>query len=132
MKPAIIILWIGMAVVAGMAAGYTSVQVGDRVLVRKATAPGLTTKAAVVRHLGGPDAVVTLDDGRQILTYGNGVVRGGGLLVSYAMAPLLHINRANRRGDTVLFTLAPDGRVTHVRVLAGADQVNGSIWPFSP
>jgi len=132
MKPSVIILWIGMAVTAEMAVGCTSVQVGDRALVRKATAPGLTTKAAVVRQLGGPDAVVTLDDGRQLLTYGNGVVRGGGLLVSYWMVPWLQINRANRCGDTVLFTLTPDGRVTQVRVLANADRANGSIWPFSP
>ncbi|MEI8078120.1 MAG: hypothetical protein WCH61_00645 [bacterium] len=132
MNAPVIILWLGLAVMAGLTTGCTSIQVGDRALVQKATAPGLTTKAAVVQRLGGPDAVVTLDDGQQLLTYGNSVVRGGGLLVSYAMAPLLHLNRANRCGDTVLFTLAADGRVTKIRVLANADRANGSIWPFSP
>ncbi len=131
MKRAAMLLLMAGVAVAALAAGCTSVRVGDRDLLRQATAPGLDTKAAVVRRLGGPDAVATLDDGSQILTYGNVAVRGGGLIVSY-YAPLLSIQRTNRRGDIVQFTLAPDGKVTQVRVVADAGKANGSIWPFSP
>ncbi|MFA5205641.1 MAG: hypothetical protein WC708_14690 [Lentisphaeria bacterium] len=120
------------ALAAVAAAGCTSIQVGDRELVRKATAPGLNTKAAVLQRLGSPGAMITLDDGRQQLVYGNSAVRGGGLVLSELGVTLFSINRANRRGDVVEFTCTPAGRVCGVRVAAQADKAEWSIWPFSP